>query len=78
MEETERQDNTVFAHKLPLEEHTSRSSSTEFAIGQLVALCSDPTRVGAIISILPGTPEKYYTCYLCKCTFCVRSSHVVR
>ena len=27
MEETEGQENTVFANKLPLEEHTSRSSS---------------------------------------------------
>src|SRR6266568_3262871 len=52
MEETERQ------------EHTSRSSSTEFAIGQLVALRSDPTRVGAIINILPGAPENRYLVFL--------------
>jgi ATP-dependent helicase HepA len=64
MEETERQENTVFAHKLPLEENTSRSSSTEFAIGQLVVLRSDPTRVGAIINILPGTPENRYVVFL--------------
>jgi superfamily II DNA or RNA helicase len=64
MEETERQENTVFAHKIPLEENTSSSSSTEFAIGQLVALRSDPTRVGAIINILPGTPENRYLVFL--------------
>jgi len=64
MEETEREENTTFAHKLPLEENTSRSSSTKFAIGQLVALRSDPTRVGAIINILPGTPENRYHVFL--------------
>src|SRR5258708_18489205 len=64
MEETERQENTVFAHKLPLEENTSRSSYTEFAIGQLVALRSDPTRVCAIINVLPGTPENRYLVFL--------------
>jgi ATP-dependent helicase HepA len=64
MEETEEQENTVFGHKLPLVENTSRSSSTEFAIGQLVSLRSDPTRVGAIINILPGTPENRYLVFL--------------
>jgi len=64
MEETESQENSVFAHKLPLEENTSRSSSREFAIGKLVALRSDPTRVGAIINILPGTPENRYLVFL--------------
>ncbi len=58
------EENTVFTHKLPLEENTSHSSSTEFAIGQLVALRSDPTRVGAIINILPGTPENRYLVFL--------------
>src|SRR2546427_4611148 len=64
MEETDRQENTVFAHKLPLEEKISRSSSTEFAIGQLVALRSDPTHVGAIINILTGSPENRYLVFL--------------
>jgi ATP-dependent helicase HepA len=64
MEESEGQENTVFAHQLPLEENTSRSTSTEFAIGQLVALRSDPNRVGAIINILPGTPENRYLVFL--------------
>src|SRR5260370_6359200 len=64
MEETDRQENTVFANKLPFEENTSLSSSTEFAIGQLVALRSDPTRVGAIINILPGSPEDRYLVFL--------------
>src|SRR5437667_736240 len=64
MEETDRQENRIFANKLPPEENTSRSSSTEFAIGQLVALRSDPTRVGAIINILPGTPENRYRVFL--------------
>src|SRR5713226_273850 len=64
MEETDRQENTVFANKLPLEEKSSRSSSTEFAVGQLVGLRSDPTRVGAIINVLPGTPENRYLVFL--------------
>src|SRR6266705_3426672 len=64
MEETDRQENTVFAHKPPLDENTSHFSSTEFAIGKLVALRSDPTRVGAIINILPGTPENRYLVFL--------------
>src|ERR1700680_2638479 len=63
MEETERQENTVFAHKLPLEEEIA-PSSTEFAVGQLVALRSDPTRVGAIINVLSGTPEIRYLVFL--------------
>ncbi len=64
MEEKDRQENTVFAHELPLEENISRSASMEFTIGQLVALRSDPTRVGAIINIVPGTPENRYLVFL--------------
>src|SRR5579859_1272218 len=64
MEATDTQENTVYIHKLPLEENTSRSTSTEFAIGQLVALRSDPTRVGAIINILPGITENRYLVFL--------------
>lgn len=33
------------------------ASSTEFALGQFVALRSDPTRVGAIVRVLPGNTE---------------------
>src|SRR5437588_965494 len=64
MEETHSQENALFAHHLPLDENTSHASSTEFAIGQLVALRSDPTRVGAIINIVPGTPENRYLVFL--------------
>src|SRR6266568_150367 len=64
MEETDRQENTLFANKLPFEENTSRSSSTEFAKGQLVALRSDPIRVGVIINILPGTSENRYLVFI--------------
>src|SRR6266566_1904060 len=64
MEETESQENSVFANKLPFEENTSLSSSTEFLIGQLVALRSDPTRVGVIIDIFPGTLENRYLVFL--------------
>src|SRR5260370_21541055 len=64
MEETDKQENTVFTPKLPLEENTSRSSSTEFAIGQLVALRSDTTRVWCIINTLPGTAENRYLVFL--------------
>src|SRR6266702_6874216 len=64
MEETDRQENTLFANKLPFEENTSLSSSTEFAKGQLVALRSDPTRFGVIIDIFPGTLENRYLVFL--------------
>src|SRR3989440_7592 len=64
MEETDRQENTSFANKLPFEENTSLSSSTEFAIGQLVALRSDPTRFGVIIDIFSGSPENRYLVFL--------------
>src|SRR3989440_11130108 len=64
MEETHNKENALFAHHLPLDENTSHASSTEFAIGQLVALRSDPTRVGAIINIVPGTPENRYLVFL--------------
>ena len=42
----------------------SSDSPIEFAIGQLVALHSDPTRVGAIINVLPGTPENRYLVFI--------------
>ena len=64
MEETPSQENALFANQLPLNEGTLRSSSSEFTIGQLVALRSDPTRVGAIINILPGSPENRYLVFL--------------
>ncbi len=64
MEETPSQENALFANQLTLNEGTLRSSSSEFTIGQLVALRSDPTRVGAIINILPGSPENRYLVFL--------------
>src|SRR6266852_2613935 len=64
MEKTLRRENALFANQLTLNEGTLRSSSSEFTIGQLVALRSDPTRVGAIINILPGSPENRYLVFL--------------
>ncbi|MFL5624264.1 MAG: DEAD/DEAH box helicase, partial [Ktedonobacteraceae bacterium] len=63
MEETHSQENTVYANQLSLDKGTPGSSS-EFTIGQLVALRSDPTHVGAIINILPGSPENRYIVFL--------------
>lgn len=40
------------------------ASPNDFTIGQLVALRSDPTRVGAIINVFPGTPENRYHVFL--------------
>src|SRR5260221_5158691 len=45
-------------------EEGSPASSIDFTIGQLVALHSDPTRVGVIINVLPGTPENRYHVFL--------------
>ncbi len=45
-------------------EEGSPASSIDFTIGQLVALRSDPTRVGVIINVLPGTPENRYHVFL--------------
>lgn len=43
---------------------TLSASSIEFTVGQLVALRSDPTHVGAIINILPGSPENRYIVFI--------------
>jgi hypothetical protein len=45
-------------------EEGSLASSTDFTIGQMVALRSDPTRVGVIINVFPGTPENRYHVFL--------------
>lgn len=45
-------------------EEGSPTSPIDFTIGQLVALRSDPTRVGVIISVFPGTPENRYHVFL--------------
>src|SRR5258708_40138689 len=64
MEETSSKENSLVANQRSLNEGASRSSSSEFTIGQLVALHSDPTHVGAIINILPGSPENRYLVFL--------------
>src|SRR5258708_3754143 len=64
MEETSSKENSLFANQLSLNEGASRSSSSEFTIGQLVALRSNPTHVGAIIHILPGSPENRYIVFV--------------
>src|SRR5712691_11238273 len=45
-------------------EEGSSASSNDFTIGQVVALRSDPTRVGVIINVFPGTPENRYHVFL--------------
>src|SRR5258708_37750396 len=60
MEETSSKENSLFANQRSLNEGASRSSSSEFTIGQLVALRSNPTHVGAIIYIFPRSPENRY------------------
>jgi len=65
MEETYNPEEASYANQSSLNEDQLRSSSSiEFAIGQLVALRSDPTRVGAIINVLPGTPENRYIVFI--------------
>src|SRR5260370_32060423 len=64
MEEIDSQKNAIYANQRSLNEGISRSSSSEFTIGQLVALRSDPTHVGAIIHILPGSPENRYIVFI--------------
>ena len=64
MEETSSKENSLVANQLSLNEGAPRSSSSEFTIGQLVALRSDPTHVGAIIHILPGSPENRYIVFV--------------
>lgn len=45
-------------------EEESPISSNDFTIGQLVALRSDTTRIGAIINVSHGTPENRYHVFL--------------
>ncbi len=65
MEETNNREEAFYTNQSSLKEDPLLSSSSvEFAIGQLVALRSDPTRVGAIINVLPGTPENRYSVFI--------------
>jgi ATP-dependent helicase HepA len=41
-----------------------RTASNEFTVGQLVALRSDPSRIGAVIQILSGSLENRYHVFL--------------
>src|SRR5579885_1151417 len=45
-------------------EDGSHPSPIDFTIGQLVVLRSDPSRVGVIIKVFPGTPENRYFVFL--------------
>src|SRR6266699_2939974 len=64
MEEIHCQENAIYANQLSSNESPVRTSSNEFTIGQLVELRSDPTRVGVIINILPGSPENRYSVFI--------------
>jgi ATP-dependent helicase HepA len=64
MEQINNQQESLHTHQSLPQNASSPASSTEFAIGQLVALRSNPTRFGAVISILPGIPENRYLVFL--------------
>ncbi len=64
MEEIHNREEALNTKQPSIHDAISLSSSKEFTIGQLVALRSDPTRVGAIINFLPGTPENRYLVFL--------------
>src|SRR6266702_3206489 len=64
MEEIHHGEETIQVKQSSIRDTLSISSSTEFTIGQLVALRSDPIRVGVIINILPGTSENRYSVFI--------------
>jgi ATP-dependent helicase HepA len=64
MQEIQNEEEALQANQSPMHNTLSISPTTEFTIGQLVALRSDPTRVGAIINISPGTSENRYRVFL--------------
>src|SRR6266852_3470903 len=64
MEGIHNQEKALHASQSPLHDATLPASPIEFAIGQLVALRSDPKRIGAIINVLPGTHENRYLVFL--------------
>ncbi len=64
MEEIHHGEETIQVKQSSIRDTLSISSSTEFTIGQLVALRSDPIRVGVIINILPGTSENRYLVFI--------------
>ncbi len=64
MEEIYNQVGALYTDQSPRDDAALPASSIGFAIGQLVALRSNPTRVGAIINVLPGTPENRYIVFI--------------
>jgi superfamily II DNA or RNA helicase len=64
MEEIHNQEAALHTSQSPLHDAPLPTSPIEFAIGQLVALRSDPKRVGAIINVLPGRPENRFIVFL--------------
>jgi ATP-dependent helicase HepA len=64
MEEIHNREEALPNYQSPRDDTALSASSIEFAIGQLVALRSNPTRVGAIINVLPGTPENRYLVFI--------------
>jgi ATP-dependent helicase HepA len=64
MEENNNREEAGYADQSPLQDTALPTLPPEFVIGQLVALRSDPTRVGVIINIVPGPPENRYLLFL--------------
>jgi len=64
MEEIHNQERALDADQSPHDGAALSDSSIGFAIGQLVALRSESTRVGVIINVLPGTPENRYSVFI--------------
>src|SRR5229473_4361416 len=64
MEEIHNREEALNTKQPSIHDAISLSSSTEFTVGQLVALRSDTTRIGVIINILPGTSENRYLVFL--------------
>jgi len=64
MKEFHNGEEALKANHSAMHDALSLSSTTEFIVGQLVTLRSDPNRVGAIINILPGTSENRYLVFI--------------
>ncbi len=64
MEENNKRTEALHTTQPPFPDAALTASSVEFMAGQLVALRSDPTRIGVIIHMVPGTPENRYLVFL--------------
>src|SRR5438552_6965816 len=64
MEDIDDREEALTVERPSVDDSRSRPSSTDVSVGQLVNLRSDPSRVGAVISIVLGTPENRYLVFL--------------